>query len=42
MDRKVAKELLHIQSWFERVDEIIHRGSVPISTTTFCRRPATR
>jgi uncharacterized protein with HEPN domain len=26
MDRKAAKELLHIQSWLQRVDEIIQRG----------------
>ena len=26
MERKVAKELLHIQGWLERVDEIIQRG----------------
>lgn len=26
MDRKAAKELLHIQGWLERVDEIVTRG----------------
>lgn len=26
MDRKAAKELLHIQGWLERVDEIVERG----------------
>lgn len=26
MDRKAAKELLHVQGWLERVDEIIQRG----------------
>ena len=26
MDRKAAKELLHIQGWLDRVDEIIERG----------------
>ncbi len=26
MNRKAAKELLHIQGWLERVDEIIRRG----------------
>ena len=26
MDRKAAKELLHIQGWFLRVDEIVQRG----------------
>jgi uncharacterized protein with HEPN domain len=28
MDRRAAKELLHIQGWLERVDEIIRRGMV--------------
>jgi uncharacterized protein with HEPN domain len=26
MDRRAAKELLHIQGWLDRVDEIIDRG----------------
>jgi len=26
MDRRAAKELLHIEAWFTRVDEIIGRG----------------
>lgn len=26
MDRKVAKELLHIQGWLDRVDEVVARG----------------
>ena len=26
MDRKAAKELIHIQAWLERVDEITQRG----------------
>lgn len=26
MDRKTAKELLHIQGWIQRVDEIVRRG----------------
>ena len=26
MERKAAKELLHIQGWLERVDEIVRRG----------------
>ena len=26
MDRKAAKELLHVQGWLERVDEIIQRA----------------
>lgn len=27
MERKAAKELLHIRTWLERVDEIIQRGT---------------
>lgn len=27
MERKAAKELLHIQAWLERVDEIARRGT---------------
>lgn len=26
MDRKAAKELLHIKAWLDRVDEIVERG----------------
>ncbi len=26
MERKAAKELLHIQTWLTRVDEIVARG----------------
>lgn len=26
MDRRAAKEILHIQGWLERVDEIVERG----------------
>lgn len=26
MDRRIAKELLHIEAWLERVDEIVARG----------------
>ena len=26
MDRKAAKELIHINGWLERVDEIVERG----------------
>jgi len=26
MDRKAAKELLHIEGWLERVDEVVRRG----------------
>jgi len=29
MDRKAAKELLHIQAWLGRVDEIVDRGKKP-------------
>lgn len=28
MDRKAAKELLHIGGWLDRVDEIVARGKV--------------
>ncbi len=26
MDRTAAKELIHIQEWLDRVDEIVRRG----------------
>jgi hypothetical protein len=26
MERRPAKELLHIQGWLDRVDEIVERG----------------
>jgi hypothetical protein len=26
MDRRAAKELLHIKNWLDRVDEIVRRG----------------
>jgi len=42
MERKVAKELIHIQGWLNRVDEVVERGKTPTSPTTCCRRPATR
>ncbi len=42
MDRKAAKELIHIQAWLERVDEITQRGRRPTSPTPFYRRPVTR
>jgi len=29
MDRKAAKELLHIKGWLHRVDEIVERGRDP-------------
>jgi uncharacterized protein with HEPN domain len=29
MERKAAKELLHIRGWLERVDEIVERGKDP-------------
>jgi hypothetical protein len=41
MDRKAAKELLHIQGWFLRVDEIVQRGRRPTSTTASFKRPET-
>ncbi len=41
-NRKAAKELLHIQGWLERVDEIIRRGERLTLPTTCFKRPATR
>jgi hypothetical protein len=32
MGRKAAKELIHIQAWLERVDEITQRASTTRST----------
>lgn len=37
MGRKVAKELIHIQGWLNRVDEVVERGKTPTSPTTCCR-----
>lgn len=42
MEVKAAKELLHIQSWLTRVDQIVRRGKRRTSRTTCCRRRATR
>lgn len=42
MDRKAAKELVHVRGWLERVDEVTQRGSRPTSPTPSYRRPATR
>ena len=42
MDRKAAKELLHIQGWLERVDEIVQRGKGHTSPRPSLRRSATR
>lgn len=41
MDRKAAKELLHVKSWLERADEMVERSRVPTSPTSSSRRPAT-
>lgn len=41
MDRKAAKELVHIQGWLERVDSIVQRARDFTSPTTSSRRPAT-
>jgi hypothetical protein len=42
MRRRAAKELLHIEGWLDRVDEVASEARTPISTTICCRRPATR
>lgn len=42
MDRRAAKELLHIQAWRERVDEITQRGKEAYLADALYRRPATR
>lgn len=42
MQRKSAKELVHIRAWLDRVDEIVERGKDATSPTACCRRPATR
>lgn len=45
MDRKAAKELVHIQAWLdevERVDEITQRARRPTLPTPFYGRPVTR
>ena len=41
MDRKAAKEVLHLRGWLERVEWIIERGKDTIWATTPCKRPAT-
>lgn len=41
MDRKAAKELLHIKGWLERVDEIVQRARRTTSPMTCSRRRAT-
>lgn len=40
MERRAAKELLHIQGWLDRVDEIVERGKDAYLATTCCRKPA--
>lgn len=43
MERKAAKELLHIHGWLDRVDEIVERGRDAYTSSMHCsRRPATR
>jgi len=37
MDRRAAKELLHIEGWLSRVDEIVHRGKDQLSWLTLSR-----
>jgi len=41
MERKAAKELLHIQGWLERVDEIVRRGKGTYLDDAFSKKPAT-
>ena len=42
VDRKAAKELLHIQGWLDRVEEIVDRGKKPTLAMTCSKRLATR
>lgn len=42
MERKAVKELVHIQGWLDRVDEIVERGRDASSSMDCSRRPATR
>jgi hypothetical protein len=42
MDRRAAKELVHIEGWLERVDEITERGKVAYLAERCSRRPGTR
>ena len=42
MERKAVKDLLHIQAWLTRVDEIVRRGKrTPTSPTTCSKRRGT-
>ena len=44
MDRKAAKELLHIEGWLDRSAEIVERGkhAYVADDLLFCRRQGTR
>ena len=42
MSRKAAKELLHIQGWLERVEEIIQRGKEAYLADDLLQEVATR
>jgi hypothetical protein len=42
MDRKAAKEMIHIQARLERVAEITQRGKQVYLADASYRRPATR
>lgn len=42
MERTAAKELLHIQGWLERVDEIVRRARRPIARMLSFKKLATR
>lgn len=42
MDRKVAKEFLHVRDWLDRAGDIVGRGEDAYPPTVSFRRPATR
>jgi hypothetical protein len=42
MERRAAKELLHIRGWLQRVETIVARGESAYLDETCSRRQATR
>lgn len=42
MDRRVAKELLHIRDWLSLAYEIVMRGRTPTLRMGSCKNPAIR
>ena len=40
MELKAAEEMLHIQSWLERVDEVVRRGKDAYLADDLLRRRA--